>query len=207
MQIIYNPQEVNEIVLGYVQDKLSLDDSNDFQVTVGEDGSIVVLVNEDSGNESSQKSSDSEKQPRQQKRARRTKAQIEADEAEAAAAADAAKNSQAEASTQTGSAETAPAGGNASEQGAEVKDTSSTSLGSEAVNAVGLKVATVEEASPELKAAVQADVVEEAKADPQPEVQVEPEPEVSQEDVQAAQPETKPAGVSLFANLRKPQNA
>ena len=206
MQIILNTGEVSQAVTDSLKERLLLTDDDVIAVQMNDDGTASVLINEDpeaSGND--QPSAGGEKQPRQQKRARRTKAQIEADEA--AAAAEAAKNSQAEASTQTGSAETAPAGGNASEQGAEVKDTSSTSLGSEAVNAVGLKVATVEEASPELKAAVQADVVEEAKADPQPEVQVEPEPEVSQEDVQAAQPETKPAGVSLFANLRKPQNA
>lgn len=76
MQIIYNPSEVNEIVLGYVQEKLNLDDSNDFQVTVTEDGTITVMVNEEVHQPVGEQIESGEKPV---KRTRRTKAQIEAD--------------------------------------------------------------------------------------------------------------------------------
>lgn len=189
MQITLNPLEVAEVISAYALELIKADGENTFIVNLNDDGSATVLINEESEPQGSEPSSGADKQPRQQKRARRTKAQIEADEAAAQAEADAAKNTQAEGSTQTGSAETAPAGETVSQQGAEATDTSSNSPGAQP--------------EPEVK---EEPVVEPEVKDPEPEVQVEPEPEVSQEDVAAAQPTTKPAGVSLFANLRKPNN-
>lgn len=205
MQIIYNPTEVNEIVLGYVQEKLSLDDSNDFQVSVSEDGSILVLVNEDAGEQPAsgggQPAPTTEKP---QRRTRRTKAQIEADEAEEAAkkAAQSKQEPTPLEKLQAGDLVGREAGNAVPEN----TQTSSAEVAQVSDNAVASAVS--EEPVTETGSATNSHGDEPpTEAPAEPEAQVEPEPEVAKDPEPATEAPTKPAGVSLFANLRKPTNS
>lgn len=192
MQIIYNPLEVNDIVLGYVQEKLNLDDSNDFHVNVGEDGSITVLVNEDSAEQSPASGSGEKNQSAEkpQRRTRRTKAQIEADEAEEAAKKAAAQ--EAEQSNTAGNSESTQT---SSAEVAQVSDNAvASAVNEEPVTETGSATHSHGDEPP-------------TEAPEEPETQAQPEPEVAKDPEPATEAPTKPAGVSLFANLRKPTNS
>lgn len=211
MQIIYNPLEVNEIVLGYVQEKLNLDDSNDFHVNVGEDGSITVLVNEDSAGQQPESGNGEKIQSAEkpQRRTRRTKAQIEADEAEEAAKKAAATEAE------QGKQEPTPleklragdlVGKETGNAVPESTQTSSAEVAQVSDNAVASAVS--EEPVTETGSGTNSHGDEPPiEAPEEPEAQVESEPEVAKNPEPATEAPTRPAGVSLFANLRKQTNS
>lgn len=210
MQILVNSNEVREIVLAHIQTSFGLDDSNNFFVEMHDDGSVAVGINEESTEhaETEQRSSGEAGNTRQ-RRPRRSKAQIAEDERLAAEKAEAEKAKSAaatdsgnSASTQTTSAEVAQASDNAASSAASNEP--KTETGSD-TNSLG------DQPNPEV-----VDTTE-VHTDPQVEVQHdEPNPEaeapadesasVQEPDAESEAPAVKPAGVSLFANLRKPTN-
>ena len=68
MQILLNPNEVSEVVLGYVQAQLGLDDTNTFSVECHDDGTIAVYVNEDIGGEAQPQATETKPAPRRRQR-------------------------------------------------------------------------------------------------------------------------------------------
>lgn len=212
MQILVNPNEVREIVLAHIQTSFGLDDNNNFTVELHDDGSVAVAINEEASDhaDNEQRSSGEAGNTGRQRRPRRTKAQIAEDErlaaekAEATAKAEsaAATDSGNSASTQTTSAEVAQASDNAASSAASNKPKMETGSDTSSLG---------DQPNPEV-----VDTTE-VHADPQVEVQHdEPNPEaeapadesasVQEPDAESEAPAVKPAGVSLFANLRKPTN-
>lgn len=208
MQIILNPLEVQLALVKRAQKLASGVEFESTSVQLNEDGSAVISINEDAtdGPEPTPGAGSQPAGEPRQKKPRRTKAQIAEDERLAAEAAEAAKAEQAQANeagnpgnTPTSSAEAAPASDNAA--ASAVNSEQKTETGSD-TNSRGDEP---EVKDPEPK-------VDPTPADPEPET---PEPEapadepepVQEPEVASEAPAVKPAGVSLFANLRKPTNS
>lgn len=189
MQVLLNQSEVSDIVLGYVQSQLGLDDSNNFAVEVNEDGTIAVIINEDS-NVDPTPATDKPAPRRRQRRQPKAEAAPVQEEAKPAGellvkAAEELGN-QNEASTQTASADSAAASATAS----------SSAAGGE--TEAPAEVAAVVETPVDPQSAEPAVVVEEAPV-------VEAAADPVQETAPVEEPQPKPTQ-SLFANLRKPTN-
>lgn len=180
MQIILNQSDLTNAVLGFVNDFFTVPEGASVIVEVGEDSTAVVFINEDT--QEQEPGSPAPTTERQPKKTRRTKAQIEADnkaEAERLAQAQLEAAGGNETPSETGSADPVK-----QPEPAQVVDAGET--------------------TPEASAPGEVEpVVEELAEVPaeEPEVEQEPETPVAEE------PETPKPKASLFANLRKPNNA
>ena len=196
MQILLNHGEVGQAVINLINEKVLVGNDEVVHVTLTEDGATVFILpegvaapadeegNEPTGSEPSQSTGET------QRRRRRTKAQIAEEERLAAEQAEAAKTVAVASSTVEPVAE-------AQAVVAEVvgETTQEQSAGGEAEVA----------ADPIVESTVA--VEEPGVAEPEVETQAEAEPVVeTQAEAVATEAAVKPAGVSLFANLRRPNN-
>lgn len=194
MQILLTHGEVGEAVKNLIAERVAMAKGETIQVYLTEDGATVSILQAGEQPEPSEESEPTPTGERPAKKPRRTKAQIEADnkaEAErlAAAQAEAASGNDA-VSTEKPDAETPVV---VAEDAGETTQEQS---------APGEPVAEQEVAEDP--------VAEDPVAEPEPEVDPSPVVDTSvavDEPVATEEAAVKPAGVSLFANLRRPNNA
>lgn len=185
MQILLTHGEVGQAVAAMIAERIALNEGETVQVYLTEDGATASILQEGDQPEPAEEASTQPAGERQPRKTRRTKAQIEADnKAEAerlvAAQTEAASGNDA-VSTEQSAAET-PA--------VEVEVAGETT---QEPSDPGTEAQAEEPSQPEVAATV---AVEEATAEPVEEAQAEEEPST----------EAPKAAISLFANLRKPQN-
>lgn len=202
MQILLTHGEVGVAVMNLIAERVSVAEGESIHVLLTDDGATVSILPEgeqpdESGDEPNTQASGGTDRPR---KTRRTKAQIEADNKAEAERLAAQKEAGAVTGNDAVSTET-PVVETRIVQ-AEVAGETTQEQQDPGTDAVG---ETQVDPQPEVAAAVVVVEEQEQEPDPQPEVQTQAAAVVAEEPAEtgAAAPS---AAISLFANLRKPQN-